>query len=129
MGGQEVDSLAHPISTSCGVRLDPVAYVLDRIAVLGLSDSEVGQLTELGETLAEQNRPAGERWWNLAGRVGIAPERRAILAELRGNYRAALAEAASILGAERWELIMRPPPRGDPLVRCLCRSVLAILAS
>lgn len=124
---QPTDSLAHPIMTSCRVRLDPVAYVVERAADLRLSQTELASIEAVGARLEEANRPHGERWWSLVGMPAVADQRSGVLAALRGNYRAALGEIEVILGPERWSAALSPPARGDPRVRCLCRSVIAIL--
>ena len=125
---QPVDSLAHPIMTSCGVRLDPVGYLFERGPDLGLSSTELDAIAAVGDRLGEANRPHGERWWGLVTAAETsAAQRREVLDALRRNYRAALGEIEVILGPERWSAALTPPARGDPRVRCLCRSVLAII--
>ena len=122
---QVTDSIAHPIQTACGARLDPVAFVLGRTEILDVSESELDSILDIGERLSAANRPLGRRWWALAG-GGEAAERREVSAGLRQNYRAALAELRQLLGDERWEVTFRPDPR-HPRSRCLGRSILAIL--
>lgn len=128
--GQVVpDSVAHPIATNCGVRLDPVAFVLARKDELGLSADEVAALQQVGERLATQNRPLGQRFWALAGK-GAADQRRPILFELRTNYRAALGEIRALLGDSRFDAAFTPPPADSDApgeIRCLTRAIPAVV--
>lgn len=128
-GQAAADSVAHPIATNCGVRMDPVAFVLARKDDLRLSAEEIGSLEQLGQRLAAENRPLGQRFWALAGK-GAADQRRPILFELRANYRAALGEIRALLGEARFDAAFQPPPADAEApgeIRCLSRAIPAVV--
>lgn len=130
LGGQTPpDSVAHPIVTNCGVRLDPVGFFLARAGELGLSPEEIGSIQDVGTRLVEENRPLGERFWALAGK-GVADDRRPILFELRANYRAALEEIRNLVGAERFAQAFREPVGAEAEageIPCLVRAIPAMV--
>lgn len=126
---QEVaDSVAHPIRTTCGVSLDPVGFLMARADDLGLDDAQREQLGALGQRLAAENRPLGERFWALAGRRETMTERSAILFELRVNYRTALGEIRQILTPDQWRAGF-DREAADERVRCLARSIPSIIGA
>ncbi len=71
LSAQATDSIAHPIQTACRVRLDPVGFLLERRGTLELSNEQVASVSEIGERLAEENRPLGRQWWALVGRDDV----------------------------------------------------------
>lgn len=127
--GQVPDSIAHPIQTGCGARLDPVAYVRGRAAELKLSAAQLEGLKPIDRTLRAANEPLGEAWWALPGTGDNVQERRArILGQLKANYRVALHQLKALLSPDQWQEALRPAQEGvRPMVRCLARSVLVIL--
>lgn len=125
---EATDSVAHPIRTTCGVRLDPVDFLLSRADELGLDPGQRERLETLGQRLIEDNRPLGERFWALAGNRNTMTERSAILFELRVNYRVALGAIRQILTAEQWDLGFQPDA-SDERVRCLSRSIPVIIGT
>ena len=125
------DSLAHPIATNCGTRLDPVGFVLGRADDLTLSQNERTILQRLADRVAAENRPLGSRFWAAAGTANGQEERKAVLFELRVNYKAALAEVRDVLGEERYRQAFAVAPNegveGQGVVRCLARAIPAIV--
>lgn len=129
--GQAVDSLAHPIATNCGVRMDPVGFVLGRGDEVRLSAEERVVLQRLADRVAAENRPLGSRFWAAAGTANGQEERKAVLFELRVNYKGALAEIRDVLGEERYRQAFAVAPNegaeGQGMVRCLARAIPVIL--
>lgn len=125
---EAADSLAHPIRTACGVNLDPVGFISARADALGLDEAQKRTLQALGETLAEENRPLGRRFWALAGNTRAMEERAAILFELRMNYRAALDEMKRVLTADQWAAGFEPAD-ADERIRCLSRAIPVAIGS
>ncbi len=129
--GQVPDSVAHPIGTSCGVRLDPVGYVLGRTQALKLSTAQISDLEIMERELRAKNRPLGEKWWALhkAGN-DVAAAREEVLVQLKANYQVVMERMKAVLTGEQWREALRPSRKEvDPRVRCLARSVLVILGT
>ena len=127
VAGQAVpDTLAHPIVTACGARIDPVALVRGRAEEIRLTSVESKALGAIDRDLRTANRPLGVLWWTLQPDAP-ASSRAEITAALRTNYRDAVSEIRLVLGEDRWTELLAPPDRADPNVRCLLRSVAAIV--
>lgn len=126
-GAQVTDSVAHPIATGCGPRIDPVAYVLARTDELSLNAEEVTRIQALGRALDARNRPFGQRWWS--GQRSDPVQRKEILDSLRAHYLDAMDAMEAILGAERWVEVLRPPPRdaSQGMLRCYERAIPVII--
>lgn len=123
------DSVAHPIVAGCGVRIDPPAYLRTVADSATFSPQEAAELDRLETDLRQANAPLGEAWY--------APDldqeaRRAILHDLRANYKEWWSHVVDLLGPSRADAFISPAPEPRDsttgAIRCLQRSILGILS-